>query len=56
MTQANDTPERMYTLVLTETELELLFDKLNNIRIKFTDDEIIVLRSIINQKVYSITL
>jgi hypothetical protein len=48
--------EKMFTLVLTSDELELLFDKLNNIQLKFTDDEIVTLRSTINNKVYNITL
>lgn len=56
MIQTNDTQQQMYTLVLTSNELELLFDKLNGIVPKFTDDEIVVLRSTINDKVYKGTL
>jgi len=56
MIQQQDTKQEMYTLVLTSNELELLFDKLNGIVPKFTDDEIVVLRSTINDKVYKGTL
>jgi hypothetical protein len=56
MTQANDIKEKMYTLVLTEKELELLYDRLNNLTLKITDRQFVVLKRSINQKVYDITL
>ena len=56
MTQTNDTQEKMYTLVLTAKELELIYDQLNIVELFDDSDENLELLSSINDKVYKATL
>ena len=56
MIQTNDTKNELYTLVLTNKELELLYDRLNNLTLNVTVKQFVLLRRSINDKVYKITL
>jgi len=56
MIQTNDTKQELYTLVLTNKELELLYDRLNNLTLNVTVKQFVLLRRSINDKVYKITL
>jgi len=56
MIQTNDTKKELYTLVLTNKELELLYDRLNNLTLNVTVKQFVLLRRSINDKVYKITL
>ena len=50
------TQEKMYTLVLTDAELELIYDQLNMIELYDDSEENLELLRSINDKVYKETL
>ena len=50
------TQEKMYTLVLTDAELELIYDQLNLVELYDDSEENLELLRSINDKVYKETL
>ena len=54
MMKQNDKPSKMYTLVLTAAELELIYDQLNLVELYDDSEENLELCSSINDKVFEV--
>jgi Trp operon repressor len=50
-----DKNEKMYTLVLTESELELIYDQLNIVELFDSSDENVELSDSISTKIHNLT-